>query len=740
MPSLQAAFKAAALHRAQQRAQATAAKSIVRGGPLLQRSLVGRPLANREWLLEHAVDRYFKLSGLVYRAAVSLATAVGSVRWQVEVRTKDRWEVAEGEELQALLDKPHPFFNRQAFNELMVLYLALGGNALAQKTLASGKPASGAKAGRVLELVPLVSDGIQPVPDDVEWVSRYEFKGPPRKTWLPSELLHILLPDPSNPYWGMSPFFAVRNVIQTDLAAIKWNQSSMANRAISDGVFSAKATLTTVQYEELKDQIWEQHQGVERAHEPWVLGGDTQWLAMERTPVEMDFNESRMRNREDVLSAGGVPPVEAGYFENATLANADVSRRIFWEDTTVPVYVERIAGCFNSSLVPHFGDPAKLRVSYDISGIPALRDDLVKKAAALNVLVRCGTPYNDALDELELDLPKIPGIGEVPYGLESLKPQQFAPGAPDAGDLPPGPKARRPVETKRARKTEIRTGVFATSIADSEAPAIRRAFLAELAKLRAGASLDELLAIIQANDAGAAIAKLGGNVLPQRLLDTVGKLIERTAMRGAELAAERLAAEASVDLAVDGSRLARWLKPYLHERTAQLTNTTEAAAREFFADLGAGKLGDDPRAAAQLLRDTWGLHRQQAAGVRNVYGALLGRGQTPEQAAETAGKLARARLLERAQTVGEHESLVAANRGNGMLWEQAVQDGSVATASATWYTEEDGDVDDECVSLADQEIDLAAGQRFAGASGHTYREPPEPHPGCRCGLLYSAVS
>lgn len=747
MPTIQAAIEAAARHRARRAAEAAAstataagAKSLIAAGPLLRRSMAGRPLVNREWSAETAIDKLFKGSAIVYRGIVGSATAVGSVRWQAEVKVKDRWEVAPDSELQALLERPHKRFNRQAWTELLVMYLGLNGNALNQKTLASGKPLPGATKPRILEMVPLVPKGVDPVPDEQEWIARYEYKGPPRRVWQPDEMLHVMLPDPGNLYWGCSPLKAALDVILMDLEAVRWNASSMRNRAISDGVFSVEPALTTAQYEELKDQVWEQHQGADRAHEPWVLGGGAKWLAMERTPVEMDFNASRMRAREEILSSLGIPPVLAGYFENATLANAEVSRAIFWQDNAIPTYVERIASALNSDVVPHFGDPKKLRVTFDISGIPALREDLQKKATTLSVFVRAGVPYNDALRELELDLPEIPGIGDVPFGLETARPSAVPPPAQPAPTVQPEPPKHAPHRPQRKTGVDVRTGVFATAIADQEAPAIRRAFLAELAKLRDAASLEELAAIIRAGDAAAAIAKLGGHRLSERLIASVGTGIEQTLRRGADLGAAKIAQDTGQILAVDGSRLRRWLTPYVGERAAQLTNTTEAAARDLFLDLIAGKLGDDPAAVAKLLRDTWGLHRQQASGVRNVYASLLARGKTPADAAAAVEKLAQTRLGERGAVMAEHESLVAANRGNGLAWEQASADGQISAVTATWYTEEDGDVDDECVSLADQEIDLTAGERFRGASGSTYREPPEPHPRCRCGLLYSGIA
>lgn len=753
MPTIAAALQAAAQARAK-RALAVGQKSIVRGGPLLQRAMVGRPLtAGMAWTTEQAVERYYKLSALVYRAATSLASAVGSVRWQVEVKTADRWELAEGHELQALLDQPHKAYNRQMWNEAMCLYLALSGNAINAKTLASGR-AQGAKKGRILEMVPLIPDGINPVPDDEEWISRYEFKGPPKRVWPAEEILHIMFPDPGNPYWGMSPLLSARSIIRMDLAAIDWNSAAMQNRAISDGVFSLETPLNSEQYEEIKDQIWEQHQGPQNAHEPWVLGAGAKWQPMERTPVEMDFNATRMRTREEILSSLGIPPVVAGYFENATLANADVSRRIFWEDRAVPDYVERITGALNGGVVPHFGDVARLRVSYDISGIPALRDDLVKKSVCLRNFVATGVPYNHAIDELELDLEPIETWGDIPFGLELMGKEEEPetddePGGedqlpPDGAGDPTGdqPPEKRAPAIRRQRKTSVtvNTDTFATAVADEEAPAIRRAFLAEIAKLRQGASLEELAAIVRSGDVGAAIAKLGGHRMADRLLESVGKLIEVTARRGVSLATEKLSRDIGVDLALDQSRFKRWLVPYLGERTQQLTTTTEKAARDFFFDLAAGKLGEDRDAAAKLLESTWGLHSQQAAGVRNVYGSLLAGGKDPVKALETATRLAGKRLNERAQLMAEHESLVAANRGNGLAFEQALAEGAASQITATWFAEEDADTDEECAYLDGQEINVGAGELFVGLTGKRYLEPPAPHPGCRCGVIRAAIA
>src|SRR5687768_13535852 len=207
MPSLSAVAEAAASYRERRRGDLVPVgrKQLVQSGPLLSAGIAGRPLYARDWTLEQAVERLQKRSGLVYRAAAAASSALGSVRWTVEVRDGDKWRADPDHELQALLDHPHLAYPRQLWNEFLVLCLMLAGNSLFVKTLATGKPLKGAEHPRILELIPLLPQGISPVPDPQKWISRYESQSP-KRAWPAEEILHYQLPDVGCPYWGMSPF------------------------------------------------------------------------------------------------------------------------------------------------------------------------------------------------------------------------------------------------------------------------------------------------------------------------------------------------------------------------------------------------------------------------------------------------------------------------------------------------------------------------------------------------------
>lgn len=832
MPSVLEAIRAA--RRRSSAPPAAARKALEHGPPLRAPGKYGRPIRST-WGVEQAIDRQLKASVLVYRGVMALASALGSVRWQAEVLDGKGWKPDPSHELQGFLDKPHAYFPRQDFNEVLAMFLVLAGNSLFQRTMASGKPMPGATRPRLLELTPLIPDGIEPIAHPTEWLAGYRYnRGGVRRDWTAEEILHFMVRDPGNLYWGLSPLKAANGVIRMDIAAVRWNADSFSNRAVSDGVLSTNQSLTETQYEEMLDQVYEQHVGEGTQHLPWVLQRGLTFTATDRSPVEMDFNESRKMVREDVLSSLGVPPVVAGYFEQATLANADASRRLFWEDQLIPGYVERVVGGLNSGVTPHFGDPKKLRIAYDISGIPALREDLIKKSVILNRMVISGTPYNHAIQELELDLPPIPGAGDVPFGLEQFKPQAAAAAAaptdePDPtvpgpatpqdvqvttasvlngaqisaatdiveavanGDIPrdaglgqlvvlfnltdeqaaqimgsagtdtpttPNPKPwgvepqqppplqappPQPGEDededdeapKRGRKAAgpgvaVSSSVFTTAIADAAEPGIREAFAAIVRELRADAALVKLREALAANAGDAAAEALGAHRLEAEIGKRIGDRIAAVARQAAARAAELLRDQVGETLALDAGRLTRWLAPYSAERTAQLAAATRRAIAETVADYATGRLGTDLDTAAELVRGIWGLHGQQAAGVRNLYATLVEQGKSPGAAVEQALKLARVRLAERAAVIAAHEAFTAANRGNAMLWEQALDEGKVSALSALWVTADDADVDEDCLALEGREINYAAGERFPA-------EPPL-HPGCRCGIIYSAIT
>ena len=162
--------------------------------------------------------------------------------------------------------------------------------------------------------------------------------------------------------------------------------------------------------------VREQHQGMENARTPWVLGAGAQWTQMSLSPVEMDFLNSRKFNREEICSIFQVPPPIVGIMDTSTYNNIETARKIFWQDTIIPL-LEDIKDNFNLGLTPEFGQGIEL--SYDVSNIQALQISNQEKITNAKNLFSMGVPFNMINQKLELGFDEIEGgdLGYLPSGL-----------------------------------------------------------------------------------------------------------------------------------------------------------------------------------------------------------------------------------------------------------------------------------------------------------------------------------
>lgn len=395
--------------------------SILAPGELLPRSLSGKPLRVSDWSAEEAIRRGFKANVNIYRGIDAIAKAVSSVPIVVSTRPNVHgdWQVADSHALLELLRRPNQHMSGRKWMRLLVYALYIAGNALAQKVILN-RSERGAKAPTIGALLPLVPVGWSPIPlADEDFLRGYLYqRGGVKREFATGEILHLMFDDPSNPFWGMSPLEPAQGVTETMRAALDWNRVAMDNRTISDLAVISKVPLLGEEYDEARTKIRDQHQGTGAAREPWLLGNDFDIRELGSTPVEMDFTASLREYRKDTLSALGVPPVLAGYFDDATLANAEVSVGMFWRETVVPL-CELISDGLRHSLIPHFGDANLISIDFDFDRVPALQADLEKRMRVFVGFLRAGVPYNEAIALVDLDLETVPGVGDLPFGVSA---------------------------------------------------------------------------------------------------------------------------------------------------------------------------------------------------------------------------------------------------------------------------------------------------------------------------------
>ena len=718
----------------------SASKLFVPGGELLPTGMAGKPLVP-EWSTERAITTGYKRSALVYSAVSSLAAAGASVPWSVEVKTGDGWEPAPDSPLAALIATPHQYISRQEMIERMILLLGVSGNTFLHKTI-SGDRSAGGEKGRVLELTPLPTEGLRPIPDRTDWITGYVYEGSGRKKLYDAdEILHVMFPDPENLYWGLSPLKALARVIDTESESVDWNLYSMRNRSVDDGVFTSTGDLTKAEFDTIVEILREQLQGAVNAHNPLVVGQGFQWNPMSRTPVEMDFVEGRKMYREDVLSGFHVPPVMAGFFDQATLANDEVSRRLFWVDAVVPQFLDRIKDAFTRSLVPHFGSVETMRVIYDLSSVDALRENTIEQSRIFALLVKTGVPYNEAVRVSGLPLDPIEGeVGEEPYGTTRTEPEAEI--RTDEGKAGGGSYETvewgYPPEDRKLDGDDERLDRAFNAVAASAA-LVSAVFFEAIDEHLARVDRAAIERGLRAGNADQVLAAFRFDELEARYLAFIPVLEEIVETSGL-LAIEDIQEDTGAEVVWTPALAAGWLADHGQTLSQDLSFSASKGVHKVFQMWQAGELGTDDVRAGELFASLYALNSIQAGTVGKFARDL---GFADEAHDPLLGprieRMVRGLLRGRAKLIGDQQATISYFRGQTAAWTNASESGAIPKTRRvmkTWFDSGQGNVCPICISLHRQSVPMQS-PFYSHVSDMQYWHPGDPHPTCNCGLLMS---
>jgi len=372
-------------------------------GDVIPLSARGRPVITN-WTEAKAIRDGLKVSVWVFACIYRIAKSLASVPIYVERRVRgseEEWEPVKGRHpLGELINNPNPFWSRQDLFERAVFHLMLSGNTLFTKIRARGVPR---------ELWLISPDLLKPIASPTEVVEDYLFKPPQgnEERIAAGDVIHVQLTDPANPLWGMSPLLVLARTVDMDVASEDHQLSSLQNQAVPSGLLVFNKSLNGPQKTELEERVAERRSGPRNARRTMVLSGrEASYHQLGLSPVEMDLLESRKATRQQICSVFGVPQVLVGIFEDMALANANVSRLIYWEETVIPLMVDFIEA-LNRSLSPEFGDD--VRLAPDFSRVPALRELLVTLADTAKKYHDMGVPFDHVNKRLGLGFDPFPG-------------------------------------------------------------------------------------------------------------------------------------------------------------------------------------------------------------------------------------------------------------------------------------------------------------------------------------------
>lgn len=371
-----------------------------------------------DWTCSQAIIEGFKSSDWVYACIQKLATCISSMPIRMGVLNEDEEVVpVPGDPLTDLFREPSDFCDGQDLRERWTQHLLLCGNALGLKVRLNDRDRT------VREIWPLQPDQIKPVKSRTGYISHYVWEAPgvqPIKIDV-DDVIHIMIQDPANPFWGCSPLQALGKIVDTENDALTWWRMSIRNRAAKDGALTFKYELTEEQYLLIKAQLMEQALGPQNARLPWIIGNEAKFEAMSSSPVEMDFTESRKMCREEICAVFGIPLILFGLGEYSSFNNIITARLILWLDTVIP-FAENVAAALNRAFRTERGGRLSRKVLYfDHSKVEALMGNYREKVLMLKDLCATGVPLNVAAKRLNMGLPNVKG-GDEGYVSSALTP------------------------------------------------------------------------------------------------------------------------------------------------------------------------------------------------------------------------------------------------------------------------------------------------------------------------------
>lgn len=297
-----------------------------------------------------------------------------------------------------LLKNVNPFMNQFSLLELTQLHQELVGNTYwfvlkGQNNIPS-------------ELWILEPQYVKIVPDKKTFIKHYKYE----RNWSKptiyelDEIVHFKVPNPTNPYYGMSPLAAIFGPYSIGIKMDTYENSVFANSGNPSGIIEYEGVVGEHEYRRTVERLREQYAGLKKAGKLMLLEGGAKYKPIGLSPKELNFLQGRRYIKEIICNAYGQ---HLGmYDKDANRANAETASYLYMRDTITPRLV-RLEQKINEQLMPMYDDA--LFVSFD-NCIP---EDKKYRLEETRTYIEIGFR---TINELRAEL----GLDPVPWGDEPI--------------------------------------------------------------------------------------------------------------------------------------------------------------------------------------------------------------------------------------------------------------------------------------------------------------------------------
>lgn len=327
--------------------------------------------------------------------------------------------------------------------------------------------------GRLIALHLLPPQHTAPVPDARKFVSGYEvdMHNGTKVRLKPEDVCWIRRPHPLDPYLSITPMEAAGIAIELENLSKMYNRNYMLNDGRPGGLLVVRGDMEEDDKAELRSRF---RGNITKTGATTVIASSdgVDYVDTSASPRDAAYTQMRQIQKEEILSAFGVPESVIGNAAGRTFSNASEELRVFWMETMVP-HLHTLARALDEL-------DDKYYVDFDTSDIPILilakqereryhMDEFQQGLISLNEY-RDATGKKKVESELADSLLSNPNLTPIANTEKPFKPEQQQPvdmvgaeqGAP-AGGMPqmegapemPQPAPPAPIPAPEAAGGEV---------------------------------------------------------------------------------------------------------------------------------------------------------------------------------------------------------------------------------------------------------------------------------------------
>lgn len=342
----------------------------------------------------------------VYACVRRIAMSVISANIRLyETNSKGEWRETNSHESIDLLHEPNLFMTKNEFFYLLTEYLELTGESNWWKIRDA--------FGKLVGLSPLNPLKMQLIMHN-NWPSHWIYRTTDERGKLIEQrielrdVLQIKLPNPREPYRGLSPISSSAPAIDTYYYSSTWSRRFFKNSAVPSAAIISEKPLSQTQFERLRAEIDTKYKGFSNAHKVMLLENNVKFQPITMSIKDMQLLELKKFNREEIAAIYGVPLAKLGIVDDVNRASAEQLDITYSKDTITP-----ILGMIEETLTKHLlkdEGEKNLVFSFD-SVIP--KNVMVETAKHTAYLDRSVLTINEVRKEL--------GLAPVEWGDKPFK-------------------------------------------------------------------------------------------------------------------------------------------------------------------------------------------------------------------------------------------------------------------------------------------------------------------------------